>query len=198
MNQPVDQIGQSTGLASGINFSSNFIPAAVPSAQVSTYQKLYEEVLGIVTQPQTLYTRSGSQLTLNPPGTPMFDQSIIPSYNLYFTDTWHMKPSFTLTYGLGYQLEMPPFELNGKQVELTDTNGAPISLTNYFAQRQSAALSGSVYNPTIAYTNNMANVTGASKEVPLRSLTLLWRPEPACFRGLESPFPGWHSGNLVR
>ena len=165
MNLPVDQIGPSSGTAPGINFSSDYIPAAVPTAQQSTYKKLYEEVLGIVTQPQTLYTRTGSQLTLNPPQTPMFDQSIIPSYNLYFTDTWHMKPSFTLTYGLGYQLEMPPYELNGKQVELTDTNGAPISLTSYLNQREQAALQGQVYNPTLAYTN-IGNVTGASKKYP--------------------------------
>ena len=164
-NQPVDQIGPRGGFAPGLNFSSQYIPAGVPTSQYATYEKLYEEVLGIVTQPQTLYTRSGPQLSLNPPGTPMFDQSIIPSYNLYFTDTWHMKPSFTLTYGLGYQLEMPPYELHGKQVELTDASGHPINYLNYFAQRETAALQGQVYNPTIAYTN-IANVAGASHKYP--------------------------------
>jgi hypothetical protein len=165
MNLPVDQIGQSSGFAPGLNFSTNYIPSAVPSSQYSAYEKLYEEVLGIVTQPQTLYTRTGKNLTLNPPQTPMFDQSIIPSYNLYFTDTWHLKPSLTLTYGLGYQLEMPPYELNGKQIELTDTNGTPMSVTNYMAQRQTSALAGQVYNPTLAYTN-IGNVTGASNKYP--------------------------------
>ena len=27
-----------------------------------------------------------------------------------------MKPNFTLNYSLGYTLEMPPYEMNGKQV----------------------------------------------------------------------------------
>src|ERR1035438_4967501 len=76
-----------------------------------------------------------------------------------------MKAGFNPDYGLGYQLEMPPYELNGKQVELTDSNGKPIVLTDYLAQRQSAALAGSVYNPTLAYTN-IGNVTGASKKYP--------------------------------
>lgn len=164
-NTPVDQIGQSSGFAPGLTFPSQYIPAGVPGSQNATYEKLYEEVLGIVTQPQTLYTRSGPQLTLNPPGSPMFDQSIIPSYNLYFTDTWHVKPSLTITYGTGYQLEMPPYELNGKQVELTDATGNPINFSNYFAQRQSAALAGQVYNPVLAYTN-IANVQGASHKYP--------------------------------
>lgn len=164
-NQPIDQIGQSSGFASGITFPTQYIPAGVPSSQYSTYERYYEEILGIVTSPQDLYTRSGASLTLNPPGTPMFDQSIIPSYNVYFTDTWKMKPTFTLTYGLGYTLEMPPYEENGKQIELTDTSGHPISFTNYFAQRQSAALGGQVYNPTLAYTG-VRDAVGASTKYP--------------------------------
>ena len=35
-----------------------------------------------------------------------------------------MKPTFTLTYGMSYNLEMPPYELNGKQVALVDGAGA--------------------------------------------------------------------------
>ena len=62
----------------------------------------------------------GSNLTLNPPLTPAYDQSTIPYYNLYFSDTWRMKPRFTLTYGLGWTLEMPPTEANGKQVMFVD------------------------------------------------------------------------------
>jgi hypothetical protein len=95
----------------------------------------------------------------------MYDQSIIPSYNVYFTDTWRMKPSFTLTYGLGYTVEMPPYELNGKQVELTDTTGHPINVTDYMNARQAAALQGQVYNPTLAWAT-VKNVVGASNKYP--------------------------------
>ena len=31
-----------------------------------------------------------------------------------------MKPSLTLTYGLGWALEMPPVEANGKQAVVVD------------------------------------------------------------------------------
>ena len=61
-------------------------------------------------------------LTLNPISDPGIRQSTIPYYNAYFSDTWHMKPTFTLTYGLGWTLEMPPVEKNGKQVELVDSS----------------------------------------------------------------------------
>jgi len=161
MNSPVYQIAR----GGGVTYPKAYIPTDVPSSQINTYNNLYTEVLGIVDQPQDLYTRSGAQLTLNPPGSSMYDQSIIPSYNVYITDTWHMKPSFTVTYGLGYTLEMPPYELNGKQVELTDTSGHPINVTAYMNSRQSAALAGQVYNPTVAWAT-VKNVVGASNKYP--------------------------------
>jgi len=64
-------------------------------------------VLGIVSQPQMLYTRAGSNLALQPLGTNLFDQVTIPYYNVYFSDTWRARRDFTLTYGLGYQIEVP-------------------------------------------------------------------------------------------
>ena len=42
------------------------------------------------------------------------DKSTIPFYNVYFSDSWRVKPSITLTYGLGWALEMPPVEEQGK------------------------------------------------------------------------------------
>jgi hypothetical protein len=78
-------------------------------------------VLGIPSLTQIAYTRTGANLTLNPPNTPAYDQSTIPFYNLYFSDSWRMKPTFTLSYGLGWTLEMPPVEKNGK----TNRPGGP-------------------------------------------------------------------------
>jgi hypothetical protein len=160
MNATVYQIGASS--MPGIVFPSTVQPDGLPSNQKGNWNRLYSEVLGIVHQPQTLYTRSGPNLTLQPPGSFMYDQSIIPSYNLYFTDTWHMKPSFTLTYGLGYTLEMPPYELNGKQVALTDTNGKSIIVQDYLDATKAAALQGQVYNPTLGWAT-VRNADGGQK-----------------------------------
>lgn len=145
----------------GINFSG-YAPAGLPSSQVTTWNNLYAQVLGLVSQPQVMYTRSGSNLTLNPVGTPGFDQSIIPTYNLYFTDTWHVKPTITVNYGLSYTIEMPPYEINGKQVSLVDSSGKPIVFSNYLAQKQSAALAGQVYDPTVGFAT-VGNQTPPNK-----------------------------------
>lgn len=149
----------------GINDTS-YIPSSVPSSQYSNFETYYNEVLGMVSQAQTLYTRAGSNLALQPLGTYLYDQDIIPSYSLYFSDTWHMRKDLTLTYGLSWDLEMPPYELNGKQVELTMPNGVPISAQSYLNSVQSAALAGQPNAvPELAYTL-IKNVQDASTKYP--------------------------------
>ena len=144
--------------SSNTNFGSFAYPSTVPSNQQSNWNTYYSYVTGLVSQSQVVYTRSGSNLSLGPIGSPGFDQSVIPSYNLYASDTWHLKPTVTLTYGLSYELEMPPYELNGKQVSLVDQNGAQVDAATYLAQRQTAALAGQALQPTFGFalTPNIA------------------------------------------
>src|SRR5215472_11209867 len=114
MNAIVYQIGTTANQGGGITIGAANQPAGLPANQVTTWNKLYAELLGMTSQPQVLYTRSGSNLTLDPLGSYMFDKSTIPSYNVYFGDAWHLKPNFTLSLGVGYTIEMPPVEENGK------------------------------------------------------------------------------------
>ena len=178
---PVYQIGNQVA---GTAYTGDTQPAGLPSNQVNNWNKYYSEVLGIVDQPQQLFTRSGSQLTLNPVGTPMFDQDTINFYNVYATDSWHIKPNLTLTYGLGYQIEMPPVEAKGKQVELVDGSGHPISFNDYFNTKAAMALQGQVYNPTLGFAT-IGNVVGSSHKYPFNPfygglsprLAAAWNPK---------------------
>lgn len=148
--QPVYQLGTTSGAGTGVTLTP---PAAWTAAGGSTsvWGRDVAAVLGIVSISQIAYTRAGANLTLNPPLTPAFDQSTIPYYNVYFSDTWHMKPTFTLTYGLGWTLEMPPVEKNGKQVEFVDQSDQPIDVQSYMSARQRAALAGQVFNPQVGF-----------------------------------------------
>jgi Carboxypeptidase regulatory-like domain len=145
-NQVVYQVG-----SSGVNFNGFNYPTSVPTNQQSNFANLYSEVLGLVNQPQVAYTRTGSNLTLQPVGSVATDTSVIPTYNLYISDTWHLKPSLTLSYGLTYALELPPVEKNGSQILLVDSSGNQISANNYLDARKAAALAGQVYNPTVSF-----------------------------------------------
>jgi hypothetical protein len=146
----------------GITMPSSALPAGLPSNQVSNYSNLYAEVLGIVSQPQVMYTRSGPSLSLNPTGDPISIHAVVPTWNEYFSDTWHVRPDLTLTYGLGYAIEMPPYELEGKQVQFVDSADQPISIGSYLQQKQKAALAGQVYEPTIGFSTT-PNVAGGGK-----------------------------------
>jgi Carboxypeptidase regulatory-like domain len=140
----------------------NGVPTPTPN--INNCGATTAAALGIVSIAQIAYTRSGPTLALNPPLTPAYDQSTIPYYNVYVSDTWHMKPSFTLTYGLGWTLEMPPVEANGKQIELVDQNAEPISATDYLASRRSAALQGQVFNPEVGFA--LVGNTGSGLKYP--------------------------------
>ncbi len=140
--------------SSGFNWTSpiQYIPTSVPSSSYSSWETYYSEVLGMISSTQVMYTRALPSLSALPVGTPATDKSIIPSYTTYFNDSWHMRPSFTLTYGIGWNLEMPPYELQGKQVELVDSNNQPVVSSDFLAQRQSMALQGGSYTPSLGYT----------------------------------------------
>jgi hypothetical protein len=142
---------QSTGISFVNAAGASVIPAGLPSGSNGTYETYYAEVLGMVSQSQVLYSRTGASLSLNPPGTPAFDQSVIPYYNVYFGDTVHIKPTLTFVYGLAWALEMPPYEINGKQIALVDASGNAISAANFLAEKKTAALQGVNYNPQIGY-----------------------------------------------
>ena len=154
--QPVYELGEGangSGLASDLPICGlTTVVNGTATPDISNCPALTAAALGIVSVSQIAYTRAGSNLTLNPPLTPAFDQATIPYYNVYFSDTWHMKPTFTLTYGLGWTLEMPPVEANGKQVELVDSANQLVSATTYLNTRKAEALRGQVYNPELGFT----------------------------------------------
>jgi hypothetical protein len=150
------QLGDTSG--GGLVSLPGLAAAGVPTTS-TTNARIIDAVLGIVTDSQVAYTRTGSNLTLNPPLTPAQDQATIPYYNLYISDTWHISPSVTINYGLGWALEMPPVEKTGKQVALVDANDEPIKTADYLAARRAAALNGQVYNPEVGFAlvGNVAN-----------------------------------------
>ena len=158
--------GGSSFSAMNLPASSNWAPQACSanvainclqgSSQLSTWTQLYEEALGIITFPQVIASRSGPNLALNGNASttvfpPVLSHSIIPTYNVYFSDSWHMKPSFTFSYGLAWTLEMPPYETTGLDTTLVDSSGQQLTTATFLRNREQAALNGQVYLPQIGY-----------------------------------------------
>jgi hypothetical protein len=103
-------------------------------------------LLGMVTEVDARYNfqRDGSAL---PDGSALRRRFAINTYELYFQDTWKVKPTLTLTLGLRYSLFSPPWETNKLQVcPTTDMN-------KWFTGRGAAGNSGQPSNldPLISY-----------------------------------------------
>ena len=154
-------------------------------SDVNTYQNLYSMALGIVQETHGLYTRglgslsTGLPLNARPAGDcaipgvpatadctnspPLTDTSLIPTYNLYWTDSWHMKPTLSLNYGLGYTVEMPAYSTNGGvQTVMVDQDDHIVSTMEYLNNEKQAALQGEAYAPLIGFAA-IRNVQDHSK-----------------------------------
>src|SRR5579872_7201652 len=158
------------------------VPGTIKATDSSIYQNLYSEILGMVDQSQSLYTRGLGSLTTGLPlatrancaisgiaatsgcfaSPSLGNTSIIPTYNLYFTDSWHLKPTFSMNYGLGYTVEMPPYEVNGGvQTVMVDQNNNILSAEKYLNNERQAALQGNAFAPLIGFST-VRNVNGHS------------------------------------
>lgn len=162
--------GNGTSLAGlGVDMSG-YVPTGVSST--NKYGNLYSMVLGMVDETQSLYTRglgnkttglpldarnscaiSGIAATAGCISSPsLTNTSIIPYYNVYFTDSWHLKPTFSLNYGLGYTIEMPPYETRGGvETLMVDQNDNIVYAQQYLNAVKQAALQGQAYNDLLGF-----------------------------------------------
>ncbi len=145
-NQVVYQIASNQ-----IDFTGFFPAGVTSSASQTAYKNLASSVFGLVGLTQVIYTRTGSDLTIQPIGTQAVEASTIKYYSGYFADTWRIKPTLTLNYGLSYMYETPPVEKNGAQVELVDQSGNLVHTDQFLAARKAAALAGQAYAPILGF-----------------------------------------------
>ena len=146
-NQIVYQIASKS-----IGFTG-FFPTSLPSNTTmrTSYSNLATEVLGLVGFTQVLYTREGTDLSIQALGKQSQVRSTIKTYNTYINDTWRMSPSLTLSYGIGYTVETPPVEEQGRQVVLVYQDGTPVRAADFLAKRKAAALAGQAYAPILGF-----------------------------------------------
>ena len=83
------------------------IPAkCLPSSLTSSWDSLYATMLGLMNDDNTLLVRN-SQLQAQPFGTPIDMNALSYFTSFYGQDTWRIRPSLTLTYGLSYSFQTP-------------------------------------------------------------------------------------------
>jgi hypothetical protein len=106
--------GGIAGTSSPLDPARNGYPA-VDGNFGPNYDSATTIVMGIFPEGDGIYNfaRNGSAL---PQGTPINRRYAINDYEFFGQDTWRVTPRVTLTYGLRWVLEAPPYETSGYQV----------------------------------------------------------------------------------
>ncbi len=141
-----------TPLTCGSSITTN----CLKSTDLTNWGRFYASVLGLVDNVNVLAVRD---VNLNPVpfGTNLVNHTNEWATYFYLQDSFRIKPSVTLTYGLSYGWQTAPTEKNNLQTVMIDaTTNQLINPVQFLKTKMQMALQGQVYNPTVGY--NPVNV----------------------------------------
>ncbi|MFL6437498.1 MAG: carboxypeptidase regulatory-like domain-containing protein [Terriglobales bacterium] len=103
-----------TAVANGNTPPASAAPAGLTSAQLSTFQQLYNDVLGRMDAvAETFYSRDLT--SFQAPGTTRQRDYLLTEMGYYFQDDWKLSPRLTINAGLRWEYFGLPHEKNGIQ-----------------------------------------------------------------------------------
>ncbi len=137
----------------GITFPASIRPPNLPASQVSNYNNLYAQLLGIVDAATILRARDAN-LNLLPQGTDLGNTVTYKQATLYLQDSWRLRPTLTATYGLAWATSIPSLPAdNGKlMMTVNASDGNILQPRAFLAQREQTAMNGQIYNPVVGFT----------------------------------------------
>jgi Carboxypeptidase regulatory-like domain len=127
-------------------------PPLASAADAQRWDRLYAASLGLVDSVGVLAVRDGG-LQPKPLGTTLVARATLRAQSFFAQDTWRMKPSFTVTYGVSYGWQTTPHEANRQQTLIAnhDQNDQIINAFDYLNEKAVAAANGDIFNPTLSY-----------------------------------------------
>jgi outer membrane receptor protein involved in Fe transport len=122
----------------GLNIPNAYTPPALLNSPLQgTWDRLYAASLGLISNVGILAVRDGT-LNTKPLGTSLVAKTTLRSYNFFVQDSWRIKPSLTLTYGLSYGWQTTPHEQNQQQTLIAnhDNKDQIINAVDYIQAKQ--------------------------------------------------------------
>lgn len=163
-------------------------PSVSPTAE-SGYADGWLNILGVLSQStqRANYDRDGQPL---PAGTAVARTFGSDEFEFYVQDSWQIGPALTVTGGIRYSLNSPPYEVNGLQVAPTTSMGA------WFDERVRHMQQGipSSASPIISFDlagpkNGRSGFYHWDKNNIAPRIAAAWTPS------VQSPFLRWLTGD---
>jgi len=121
------------------------------AGDATRWNRLFAGTTGMIDNTNVLVTRDRNLNPL-PLGSPLEANTYQNAVDFYFSDTWRIRPSLTITGGLNYQIQSPPVDSLGRTAFMIDAaTGQTLTSNDYLNNARQAALQGSIYNPTLAW-----------------------------------------------
>lgn len=121
----------------------------VNSGFSNSYEEAFANLVGTVPQITDVFNyklTNASSGTALAEGAPLDRHFVANEFEGYIQDAWRAQPNLTLTFGVRYTYLQTPYEANGQEVVPT------IDTHTWYLQRESAALTGQVYEPDLTFT----------------------------------------------
>ncbi len=156
-------------------------PGFIQSSDVSRYDQFYASLLGIVSNVPFMAVRDGGLQPL-PVGSSLEADTSQNYFSFYFLDTWRVKPSLSVNYGLYYGWTTAPIEKEGKQTiaALADDTSSFLTRDNYLVPKLDSSLNGSIFNPDVAFVPINDSGRNAAFDTDFRNLSpraaVAWNP----------------------
>ncbi len=155
-------------------------PGFLQPSDFSTYDQLYASLLGIVSNVPYLAVRDGNLQPL-PVGSSLEADTTQRYFSAYFLDTWRVKPSLSVNYGLYYGFTTAPIEAEGKQTiaGFAGTNTL-INAADYLREKLDTSVAGGIFNPDVAFFPIADSGQSAAYDTDYRNISpraaIAWNP----------------------
>ena len=133
--------------------STSITTNCLPTGVLTEWNELYATLLGQWDYTSFFNSRDAKGNVLNSvTNPPSYDQTS-EHFEFMGSDTWQMKPSLTVNYGINLTYDTPYRDVNGKDYLLVDGSNNLISPAALLKQKLLAASSGQVYNTTMYFVH---------------------------------------------
>jgi hypothetical protein len=133
--------------------STTLTTGCLPASILSEWNELYAALIGQWDYTSFFNSRSPTGTVLNSVTSPPSYDQTGEHFEYTASDTWQMKPSVTVNYGINVTIETPYRDINGKDYLLVDNNLNLIKPATLLKEKLAAANQGEVYNTTFNWVH---------------------------------------------